>query len=69
MRSAPSAPPPACPSRERLVDFDLGRLPEPDLEEVAAHLFLSRRTVEYHMRNIFAKLGVRSRVELVKLVS
>jgi DNA-binding CsgD family transcriptional regulator len=38
-------------------------------KEVAAHLFLSRRTVEYHMRNIFAKLGVRSRVELVKLVS
>jgi DNA-binding CsgD family transcriptional regulator len=38
-------------------------------KEVAAHLFLSRRTVEYHMRNIFSKLGVRSRVELVKLVS
>jgi DNA-binding CsgD family transcriptional regulator len=38
-------------------------------QEVAAHLFLSRRTVEYHMRNIFSKLGVRSRVELVKLVS
>ena len=38
-------------------------------QEVAGRLFLSRRTVEYHMRNIFSKLGVRSRVELVKLVS
>jgi len=36
---------------------------------VAGRLFLSRRTVEYHMRNIFSKIGVRSRVELVKLVS
>lgn len=37
-------------------------------QEVAARLFLSRRTVEYHLRNIYVRLGVRSRVELVKLV-
>ena len=33
--------------------------------EVAAALFLSEKTVEYHLSHAYAKLGVRSRVELV----
>jgi DNA-binding CsgD family transcriptional regulator len=37
--------------------------------EVAARMLISTRTVDHHMRNIFAKLGVRSRVELTKLLS
>ncbi|MBB5135260.1 DNA-binding CsgD family transcriptional regulator/tetratricopeptide (TPR) repeat protein [Thermocatellispora tengchongensis] len=37
--------------------------------EVAAQLFLSVRTVEHHLRNIFARLDVRSRVELARLFS
>jgi DNA-binding CsgD family transcriptional regulator len=37
--------------------------------EVAAHLLLSTRTIDHHLRNIFAKLGVRSRVELARLMS
>ncbi|GLW57706.1 helix-turn-helix transcriptional regulator [Kitasatospora phosalacinea] len=33
-------------------------------QEVADALVLSVRTVEYHLRNVFTRLGVRSRVEL-----
>jgi DNA-binding CsgD family transcriptional regulator len=35
--------------------------------EVAAQLFLSPRTIDFHLRNVFAKTGVSSRGELAHL--
>jgi DNA-binding CsgD family transcriptional regulator len=37
--------------------------------EVGARMMLSPRTIEFHLRNIYAKLGVRSRTELAKRVA
>ncbi|WP_443040870.1 helix-turn-helix transcriptional regulator [Streptomyces sp. AHA2] len=37
--------------------------------EVARRLAVSTRTVDYHLRNVFAALGVRSRMELARMVS
>jgi DNA-binding CsgD family transcriptional regulator len=34
--------------------------------EIGARMFISRRTVEYHLHKVFGKLGIRSRTELHK---
>ncbi|MGW6955195.1 LuxR C-terminal-related transcriptional regulator [Streptomyces chartreusis] len=36
--------------------------------EVARRLAVSTRTIDYHLRNVFAALGVRSRIELARMV-
>jgi DNA-binding NarL/FixJ family response regulator len=36
---------------------------------VAEQLVLSLRTIEAHLRNVYGKLGVRSRVELTGAVA
>ncbi|MGW4799402.1 helix-turn-helix transcriptional regulator, partial [Nonomuraea sp. NPDC004297] len=37
-------------------------------KEIAAQLFLSPRTVEYHLYKIYPKLGIGTRTELARLV-
>lgn len=38
-------------------------------KEVAARLYLSTKTVEFHLSNAYRKVGVRSRVELARYVA
>lgn len=37
--------------------------------EVASRLYVTQKTVEFHLRNIFRKLGVRSRTELARTLT
>ena len=38
-------------------------------KEIAAALFLSPKTIEYHLANTFRKLDIHSRAELARIVS
>jgi DNA-binding CsgD family transcriptional regulator len=52
------------PAEDQVVRLVAQGLPT---REVAAQLFVSPRTVEFHLRNVFTKLGVTSRAELARV--
>jgi DNA-binding CsgD family transcriptional regulator len=51
-------------------ELQVARLAQEGLSnnEIGEHLFISPRTVQYHLRKVFAKLGIRSRGELAHVL-
>ena len=52
------------PTERKVAELVAQGLPN---REVAAALFVTPKTVEFHLRNVFRKLGVRSRAELARM--
>ncbi|MFC8299562.1 AAA family ATPase [Micromonospora orduensis] len=68
--SGESVGPPALPAARLLTGQQL-RIAQLVAEgatnrEIAARMFLSTRTIDHHLRNVFHRLGIRSRTELAR---
>ncbi|MDX2561092.1 LuxR family transcriptional regulator [Streptomyces sp. TX20-6-3] len=63
--AVPAAPRELTPQQQRIVRLVARGATN---QEVADHLSLSPRTVDHHLRGVFARLGIRSRVELPAVV-
>jgi DNA-binding CsgD family transcriptional regulator len=64
-RRAPERPQDLTPQERQIAQLARGGLSNP---EIGSRLFLSPRTVEWHLRKVFAKLGIRSRRELADVL-
>jgi len=64
-RQAASPGPPLTAQQERIAGLVADGATN---REVAQQLHLSPRTVDHHLRNVFARLGIRSRTELARLL-
>ncbi|MEH1101407.1 LuxR C-terminal-related transcriptional regulator, partial [Micromonospora sp. CPCC 205561] len=74
LRAAGESVGPPDPSAARLLTGQQLRIAQLVAEgatnrEIAARMFLSTRTVDHHLRNIFHRLGIRSRTELARALS
>jgi DNA-binding CsgD family transcriptional regulator len=49
------------PSKRRIAELAASGATK---REIAQHLFVTRKTVEYHLRHVYQKLDIRSRTEL-----